>query len=482
LLLPLCALSTLYLYTYPLFHRCAFPSPSADNVAHAPWPWDPHPAPFRLLALADPQLEGDTSLPHPPEHTFPGLERAWEDVQAGHLEGVHEALGAGLADVRAEVLWRARYARKVMDLWGNDLYLRHVYRAMRGWMRPSHVVVLGDLLGSQWIGEGEFEDRAGRFWGKVFWGAERVPEGLLEEYKEGEGREAITEVLGERDWADLIICVAGNHDIGYAGDVDTARIERFEKAFGPVNGEIRFSLPPANTSNSTTAPPTLRLLVLNSMNLDTPALDPDLQSQTYAFLNSAITHSPPVEDKSSLTILLTHIPLHKEEGVCVDGPLFTFFPEGEGAGVREQNMLSPELSTGAVLQGLFGFSPDERAPMRGLGRNGLILTGHDHEGCDTYHYADREEETWRAGRWGEVKELVEQDTPGVREVTVRSMMGEFGGNAGLVSAWWDGDKGEWRVEVGMCGLGVQHVWWAVHIGWVVLVLVAVAAVAARGVE
>lgn len=54
-----------------------------------------------------------------------------------------------------------------MDLWGNDRYLRHVYGRTRWWAMPTHTVVLGDLLGSQWIGDGEFERRAERFWGTV---------------------------------------------------------------------------------------------------------------------------------------------------------------------------------------------------------------------------------------------------------------------------------------------------------------------------
>jgi hypothetical protein len=36
--------STYYIYNYPRIHGCAWPDPSA---------------PFRLLALADPQIEGD---------------------------------------------------------------------------------------------------------------------------------------------------------------------------------------------------------------------------------------------------------------------------------------------------------------------------------------------------------------------------------------------------------------------------------------
>ena len=42
-------------------------------------------------------------------------------------------------------------------------------------------------------------------------------------------------------------------------------------------------------------------------------------------------------------------------------------------------------------------------------------------------------------------------------------MGDFGGNAGLLSAWFDFEAGRWKYEIQMCKLGVQHIWWAVHI-------------------
>lgn len=52
---------------------------------------------------------------------------------------------------------------------------------------------------------------------------------------------------------------------------------------------------------------------------------------------------------------------------------------------------------------------------------------------------------------------------GVREITVRSMMGEFGGNAGMLSVWFDWDGLAWRYEYATCELGVQHVWWVTYI-------------------
>jgi hypothetical protein len=53
-------------------------------------------------------------------------------------------------------------------------------------------------------------------------------------------------------------------------------------------------------------------------------------------------------------------------------------------------------------------------------------------------------------------------------------MGEFGGNAGLLSAWYDFEKGNWEYEFQTCRLGVQHVWWAVHIVDLIALVVVVA--------
>jgi len=149
--------------------------------------------------------------------------------------------------------------------------------------------------------------------------------------------------------------------------------------------------------------------------------------------------------------------------------------------VKEQNHLSKHLSVGGILQGIYGLSGDPSVAASGRGRSGVILTGHDHAGCDVYHHITRMDSTeqemaqgedgiksdWKATRWSEGAKFVQdENVNGIREVTVRSMMGEFAGNAALVSAWFDssiGEKGEWRIEVTNCQMGVQHIWWAVHI-------------------
>lgn len=465
-LLPPALLATAYLYLYPIFKQCDFPSTSTGKSA-----------PFRLLALADPQLEGDTSLPDPNDALLPSVERLWRHLEDGRDFGTLKNDGRRLF---VEDLPRAfQTYRKKLDLWGNDLYLAHVYRSMRWFTDPTHVVILGDLLGSQWIGDKEFESRSQRFWNRVFRNGQKVPAHIMD--KEG----VHSEVLGkDPSWWNRIIAVAGNHDVGYAGDLDEDRVRRFEDAFGRVNWEVRFSLDDSdftttsNDSASASPSPSLRLVVLNSMNLDEPAKDQMLQEESLNHLNKKFYFELPSEDTG--TVLLTHIPLYKPEGVCVDGPFFDYFPDHHGGGIKEQNHLSEGVS-GRILEGILG---PERS------RSGIILNGHDHEGCQTYHTKPREmdldamtdgsppvDDKWEATKYSEAgARFFDNSLMGVQEVTVRSMMGSFDGNAGLLSAWWDAEAKTWKFEYASCMCGVQHIWWAVHvfdivvlvIGWIAL--------------
>lgn len=450
-LLPFAVVATLYLYLYPLFHRCHFPQPHYAQGS----PDALQVAPFRLLALGDPQIEGDTSLPDPDDPAFPSLADFPANVHShGLVQGARQTAVSFFHDDLPRLL---NAYRKRLDLFGNDFYLAHIYRTLYWWSEPTHVSVLGDLLGSQWIGDEEFDWRSWRFWNRAFRNGQRIDDNIT-------ATPRVEDLGADPAWSRRIINIAGNHDIGYAGDINEARINRFERQFGPVNWETTFRFPTANSSASD-AHPELRVLVLNSMNLDSPAIDEDLQAQTYDFINGAIGRSSAVEDRSTFTLLLTHIPLHKESGICVDAPFFSYFSDKQGGGIKEQNHISDDASEG-ILQGIFGMSGDASAPARGLGRNGLIITGHDHEGCDVYHHRPRDADAWAAVRWDDAAAPLlarDVDLPGVRELTLRSMMGEYGGYAGLVSVWFDEGLGEWRSDVMMCSAGVQHVWWAVHI-------------------
>ncbi|KAH6695470.1 hypothetical protein F5X68DRAFT_198473 [Plectosphaerella plurivora] len=518
LLLPLAVLQTLYLYTFPVFIGCAFPLPSDTPLApsdawpaflatarqHVPLLSVPPrgaastPAPFRLLAIGDPQLEGDTSIPNTKGPRLPHFKKLRDHLTFRSSHGsllkrtrqfFHDYVDALFEDIPNEL----ESVRKHIDLFGNDFYLAHIYRTVHWWTKPTHVTVLGDLVGSQWIKDEEFERRGSRFWNRVFRNAERVPDELMTypamDYE-------LAAMLGDDSsaeaaaWSHRAINVVGNHDIGYAGDITKHRLARFERVFGRANYELRFELPlgdypGAAADNSTPSesdnlPPELRIVILNDMNLDTPVQDSELQDATYTFINDVIKTSTAVEYNGHFTVVLTHIPLFKPEGVCVDSPFFSFHDNNQG--VKEQNLLSGDASRG-FLEGIFGMSGDPKTDGGGRGRPGVILNGHDHEGCDIYHYirqsAPEDDRFWDVKRWPEAladgnATIAAEGVPGIREITVRSIMGDFGGNTGLLSAWFDRDSWSWRFEYDTCALGTQHFWWAVHIVDLIVVVFAIA--------
>ncbi|EXJ85802.1 hypothetical protein A1O1_06171 [Capronia coronata CBS 617.96] len=496
LLVPLALCLTGYLYLYPVFHGCAFPSRSGSTLTaftetleqHFPLSYASNVAndtvhvPFRLLVFADPQLEGDSSLPKPEDGLLPKLARHWTKICSEEFTSIPPTVTAVTREVLLQDIPEALQAlRKRLDLFGNDYYLGHIYRTLHWWTRPSHVTVLGDLIGSQWVTDGEFGGRGWRFWNRVFGSANRVADELVTLDRPEEEK---TFNMDDDSWATKIINVAGNHDIGYAGDISRHRLDRFEREFGKANWDVRFRYPLFNgteSTNTTDQVPSLHLIVLNSLVLDTPAMSEDMQAETYDYLNSVISHRlRPVEDRSSFTLLLTHLPLYKPNGTCVDAPFFDYWGDDDGGGVyrphglKEQNHLSEHVSRQGTLEALFGMSGNRDVPAHGKGRPGLILTGHDHEGCDVWHHistnstwsqstnnTDEDRRTsWDAVRWTQMNHS--SSHTGIREVTLRSMMGDYGGNAGLLSVWFDFATGEWAYQMQMCGLNVK-IWWATHV-------------------
>lgn len=504
LMVPVAVACSIYLYLYPFFNRCAFPLPSRDEdeafevTRNLHWPFadeNAHPhlsptkqAPFRLLALGDPQLEGDTSIPIAYLGVFPHVKtifrrltyKIWHDSLRDRVRMiVHDVIDIFFEDIP----FIFESFRKRFDLFGNDFYLAHIYRTVHWWTQPTHVSVLGDLLGSQWIENDEFDRRGRRFWNRTFLGGERVPDDVAmwpsHEYNLSGLLDGSDQ---EQAWTRRIMNVAGNHDIGYAGDLTPERMKRFERVFGKANYELRFELPVTDAEANATIhddvtnpgsvrlPPEVRIVVLNDMNLDTPAKDQGLQDATYHFINAVIGTACAVEYKGQFTLILTHIPLYKPAGVCVDAPFFDFHGPEEGGGVKEQYLLSADASKG-LLEGIFGVGRDPQGSGQGLGRPGLVLNGHDHEGCDTYHFVNQtngtspEERSWESRRWKDAKlsniPSMEKH-PGRREITVRSMMGDFGGNAGLLSMWFNLETWEWEHEYVDCPLGRQHFWWMTH--------------------
>lgn len=308
--------------------------------------------------------------------------------------------------------------RKRLDIVGNDYYLGHIFSTMTKHWNPDTSFVMGDLISSQWIDNDEFERRARRYTSRVF---KMYP--------------------GSR-----LYNVCGNHDIGYAGEMTNERVDRFEKIYGKVN--FVDYLPVRGH--------TIRIVAINSLSLDGPIWNEDYQKDTRKFLqeiseSNAQFHGP--------TILLTHVPLCKENGVCKDGPRYTYWDqEGVEGLLRSQNLLSQE-STDLVLTSVFGTSP----PF-----NGAILAGHDHDGCETEYIFDTELQIWRVAT---AADTMQASNERIRELTVRSMMGEYGGNTGMLSGILDKSSAEWRFDFHLCSLGIQHIWWATK----VVTLIAMAA-------
>ncbi|POS84933.1 hypothetical protein EPUL_002525 [Erysiphe pulchra] len=407
--------------------------------------------PFRLLVLADPQIEGDSSIDYVEATNFPSFQKLRHHLQQSKVtlgleilrNCLHSLIDLYLDDIpKALLVWWKR-----LDHIGNDYFLGHIYRTLHWWTNPTHVTVLGDLIGSQWIDDKEFELRGGRYWNRIFKGGMKVEEELTQPNPEDFRH---TLVLGEDEdiWSKRIINIAGNHDIGYAGDISPSRISRFTRVFGNPNYELRYEMPiqenQALAWNDTKPIPQLRIVVLNNLNLDVPAGSKELQDETYKFLNSIITNSPSVDRSAHFTLLLTHIPLYKQEGICVDGPYFKYFEDKYGNGVKEQYLLSQHASNG-ILEGIFGMSGRSDVPGGGFGRGGVILNGHDHEGCDVLHFINQSsphEPQWEATPWvstlsSSILGNSSTKIPSLREITLRSMMGAYEGNAGLLSLWFD---------------------------------------------
>lgn len=360
-------------------------------------------------------------------------------------------------------------ARKRIDLWGNDQYLGFVQRTLRKYVHPTHLTVLGDLLGSQWIDDSEFHARADRFWNVVFRGLEKVQmEDIADD--DGSGGDRLS-----MDWSKKLILVAGNHDIGYSGDMQRYRITRFEERFGPVNALIKFY--PDNVTRAEGERPSLRIINLNDMTLDGPQLEKSLTEDTLDFVDATVqTRSP---SANQATVLLTHVPFYKRESLCVDGPYMTFFPESNGGGVKEQNFLTNTTSE-RLFEWIFGLPRGRDDPDR-LKSKGIILTGHDHHGCNiTHYYREAEADGQITGTWEAVHSqhylnmlrAGVVDYEWIQEITVTSVMGDHGGNAGFLSAWFensDGQGGEWRFAYNSCMSGGIINWWIVHVADVIAV-------------
>lgn len=429
----------LYIYTYPSLNpqACSWKDAPPTRI-DIPWLGDliethildkfaPRPDPLesiRLLAIGDPQINGN---------------------------------------------WPKTPYIKRFDNYGNDYYLGHIYDVMKKRLHPTHVAVLGDLFLSQWISDSEFYNRTRRYLTRLYPQPENHTKEIFEVLDRHENldwnaylnhiksispNEAFDyHFENTYDWIDpsvstyqdepLFINLTGNHDVGYSGDATWQHMTRWARLFGKDNFYIEYHRG---------TPRAYRLVVLNLLFLEGPALQPEFLEYTYHFLEKLEARK-----FEGQTILLTHIPFYKKEGLCVDGPKHIYYTEEtlkrepyKLGNLRAQNHLSYDVSQ-RVLDAVFGNSD----------KPGIILTGHDHEGC--YNVYDKNPET---GEWvaaPDKKHHGSAQTNYVQEVTVRAVMGEYGGNMGLMTGTFNKYAEEWEYHYSACPFIVQHVWWATKV-------------------
>ncbi|KAL7750414.1 hypothetical protein RI367_004188 [Sorochytrium milnesiophthora] len=282
------------------------------------------------------------------------------------------------------------------DLAFNHAYMHFIYTRLFTRPRifePTHLIFLGDLYSSQWTSDAEFERRAMQ-WRRTF------------------------PVIGnEAENMPRRVNLSGNHDIGYGSEMTRAMVSRFERTFGKVNYEW------------SELDGRLRWAVINADNVDT-SNDKGLHDETWTFLRSLEPKSSADRSRSTL-MLLSHIPLHKPAGVCTDAPLMLFDRNGA---VRKQNMLSQSASEYLL----------------GKLRPAWLIAGHDHEGCDVTHFVFQQTGNDDVHKVASIRtselsprqlqrvkqEMADQGFPELvwqtREATVRSIMGDYDGNMGVL--------------------------------------------------
>ncbi|KAK3831016.1 MAG: hypothetical protein J3R72DRAFT_455334 [Linnemannia gamsii] len=388
------------------------------------WNWESTDSFMRMVVFADPQMEGDAKI-------------------------------------------RRLGKRAHVDLAFNDAFMRHIYKKMMSpsWeplahlssllsrstdphtpRSPTHVSILGDLFSSQWIDDTEFEVRVARYRSIFPEPTSSVTSGSGA--GSGTGEDEVGSAMPV-----VMINITGNHDIGYGYDISQYRVERWEQVFGKSNFISSMDIPAANSAvvdnsesseNDTESRSTtqgrgasnrkLHLVVLNTMLLDGPSSDESLRGQTWEFLQEASALKE--ANSQDKILLLTHIPFHKEQGICVDPPDIRVHSDNT---IIEQTMLTPN-TTQWILNNL---RPD------------FVLNGHDHYGCDVTHVLAHGQESWTAFATTDLtsasstissqpqeeqvvqpkeeEDLQQQKQPTrkVREVTQRSMMAEFNGYSGL---------------------------------------------------
>lgn len=404
---------------------------------------------------------------------FPSLQKP-KDAGVYNNGSVSDIHMLTFGDPQINGNWKSTPYIKRLDNYGNDYYLGHIYNTMQKRLRPSHVAVMGDQFLLQWIYDLEFYNRTRRFVERLFPRAPLYKQTVLDTWRHHHDYDWIGWMDRERtltpearfasrlyrdtyDWYvpersgpnwenPLFINLTGNHDIGYSGDATWQHMARFHLLFGQNNYVVVYNHG---------LPEEWRLVVLDSLTLEGPALEEDFRNYTWSFLHHLNASNA---DFHGSTVLLTHIPMYKRSGLCADGPEHVYYHDNErepykNGKLRSQNHLLNE-TTQQVLDVVFPNADKE----------GIILTGHDHVGCDTWY-------SHVGGHWVAEREKQPSDRGHVHEVVVRAMMGEYEGQTGLMTGQYDYDAGKWVFGFSYCSFVVQHVWWASKVAAMVALLV-----------
>lgn len=440
----------LYLYTYP-------------SLNPAGCSWTPAPE-FEDISSVEYKLK---SIPYVGDLISTHLFHQFDHLKS---QPVDDLKLMAVGDPQINGNWPQTPYIKRFDNYGNDYYLGHIYNIMKTRTKPTHVVVMGDLFSSQWIGDSEFFNRTRRYLTRLFPQPENHTKEVFEIIDKHEDLDWQAFIHKTKntpledfqygyqdiyDWTDgsadsytgepLFINITGNHDVGYSGDATWQHMTRFLKLFGKDSFWIEYD---AGTEHA------WRIVVLNDLFLEGPALQPEFLEYTWNFLDKL-----QARNFEGSTVLLTHVPFYKEEGLCYDGPKHTYYDKESSQRepyklnlLRSQNHLSKNVSQ-TVLDIIFK-----------NGKPGVILTGHDHYGCYTVYNRDSETSEWSASKQRTSDRFVQ-------EITVRAVMGDFDGHIGLLTGHFNTQSKNWDYSYNSCPFIVQHVWWAAKIATVLLVLV-----------
>jgi hypothetical protein len=180
----------------------------------------------------------------------------------------------------------------------------------------------------------------------------------------------------------------GSERLLNSAQVSKSRVRRFENAFGKVNTKFEAAghvIGIVNSMNIDASADRVRHAMLQPCihsirpYTHSSSLSQALQSETWAHLRDLANET----EQGKRVLLFLHVPLHKDEGHCVDSPMIRYsyhqFPcrltsklhtdRDSGGFVAQQNMLSP-ASSDWILSRL---------------RPKFIFDGHDHYGCVYTH-------------------------------------------------------------------------------------------------